>query len=315
MRIAVYGAGGVGGYFGGRLAQAGAEVHLIARGAHLRSLRERGLRVRSVKGDFEVQVSATDDPADVGSCDFVLFCVKSFDTDTAAARLGPLIGEDTAVLSLQNGVENEERIARAVGGEHVMGGAAFIFAEIAEPGVIRHTGGPASITFGELDGRTSERAKRLLACCEQAGLGAELSASIKTVLWAKLAFICAQAGMTAAVRLPIGEIRTAAAAWAAFGRLVAEVCAVAEADGTPVPQAAQERAMALAQAAEPGTFSSLHDDLVAGRRMELEALHGFVVRRAAQHGLAVPMSEAVYAILQPWAMHNQTSGDGPLPSH
>jgi 2-dehydropantoate 2-reductase len=125
------------------------------------------------------------------------------------------------------------------------------------------------------------------------------------VLWAKLAFICAHAGLTATVRLPIGDIRTAAATWAAFGRLVSEVCAVAEADGTPVPQAAQERALALAQAAEPGSFSSLHDDLVAGRRMELEALHGFVVRRAAQHGVAVPTSETVYAILQPWAIRNQ----------
>src|SRR5215469_14428374 len=172
VRIAVYGAGGVGGYFGGRLAQAGAEVHFIARGAHLQALRERGLKVRSVKGDFEVQAPATDDPADVGSCDFVLFCVKTFDTEAAAARLGPLVGEGTAVVSLQNGVESEEQLARAVGADHVMGGAAFIFAEIAEPGVIAHTGGPASITFGELDGRASERAKRLLARCQQAGVQA-----------------------------------------------------------------------------------------------------------------------------------------------
>lgn len=305
MRIAVYGTGGIGGYFGGRLAQAGAEVHFIARGANLQALREHGLRVRSVKGDFEVRAPATDDPAEIGPCDFVLFCVKTFDTDAAAARLGPLVSEGSAVVSLQNGVENEDKLARAVGDDHVMGGAAFIFAQIAEPGVIQHVGGPASITFGELDGRASQRAKRLLACCEQAGIEADLSTSIKTVLWAKLAFICAQAGMTAAVRLPIGEIRTAAAAWTAFSRLVAEVCAVAEADGTPVPQAAQERALALAQAAEPGSFSSLHDDLAAGRRMELEALHGFVVRRAAQHGLAVPTSEAVYAILQPWAIRNR----------
>ena len=209
------------------------------------------------------------------------------------------------MVSLQNGVENEEKLVRAVGEDHVMGGAAFIFAEIAEPGVVVHSGGPASITFGEMDGRISERARRLLAWCGQAGLQAELSASIKTVLWAKLAFICAQAGMTAAVRLPIGEIRTVDVAWAAFNRLVAEVCAVAEADGSPVPQAAQDSALALAQAIEPGSFSSLHDDLVAGRRMELEALHGFVVRRAAQHALPVPTLEAVYAILQPWAIRNQ----------
>jgi len=304
-RIAVYGAGGVGGYFGARLAQAGADVHFIARGAHLHALREHGLRVRSVKGDFRVQAQATDDPADIGPCQFVLFCVKTFDTDAAAARLGPLLGDGTAVVSLQNGSRTRRKLARAIGEEHVMGGAAFIFAEIAEPGVIVHSGGPASITFGELDGRTSPRAQRLLAWCERAGFDAELSASIKTVLWAKLAFICAQAGMTAAVRLPIGEIRTVEVAWAAFSRLVAEVCAVAEADGSPVPQAAQDSALTLAQAIEPGSFSSLHDDLVAGRRMELEALHGFVVRRAAQHGLAVPMSDAVYAMLQPWAVRNQ----------
>jgi 2-dehydropantoate 2-reductase len=305
MRIAVYGAGGVGGYFGGRLARVGAEVHFIARGAHLQALQEDGLRVRSVKGDFAVRVLATDDPADIGLCDYVLFCVKAFDTDAAAARLGPLVGETTAVVSLQNGVDNEEKLARAVGQDHVMGGAAFIFAGIAEPGVIVHTGGPTSITFGELDGQVTERAQRLLACCQQAGFEAELSPSIKTVLWAKLAFICAQAGMTAAVRLPIGEIRTVDAAWAAFQRLVAEVAAVAEADGNPVPPSAQQQAMTMAQAVEPGSFSSLHDDLVAGRRMELEALHGFVVRRATEHGVAVPMSEAVYAILKPWAVRNQ----------
>jgi 2-dehydropantoate 2-reductase len=305
MRIAVYGAGGVGGYFGGRLAQAGADVHLIARGAHLEALRTQGLRVRSVKGDFAVRVPATDDPADIGPCDYVLFCVKAFDTEPAAARLGPLVGDATAVMSLQNGVDNEEKLARAVGQDHVMGGAAFIFAGVAEPGVILHTGGPTSITFGELDGQVTERARRLLECCQQAGFGAELSASIKTVLWAKLAFICAQAGMTAAVRLPIGEIRTVDAAWAAFGRLVAEVVAVAEADGTLVPSAAQQRALTMAQSVEPGSFSSLHDDLVAGRRMELEALHGLVVRRAAEHGVPVPMTEAVYAILKPWAIRNQ----------
>ncbi len=308
MRIAVYGAGGVGGYFGGRLAQAGADVHLVARGAHLQALREHGLRVQSVKGDFTVRVPATDDPAAIGPCDYVLFCVKAFDTDPAAARLGPLLGDDTAVVSLQNGVDNEDKLARAVGGRHVMGGAAFLFAGIGGPGVIVHTGGPASITFGELDGQASQRTQRLLACCRQAGFGAELSQRIRTVLWAKLAFICAQAGMTAAVRLPVGEIRAVDAAWAAFGRLVAEVAAVAEAEGYPLPPAAQERALTMAQAVEPGSFSSLHDDLVAGRRMELEALHGFVVRRAAEHGVPVPMSEAVYAILKPWALRNQRAG-------
>ena len=308
MRIAVYGAGGVGGYFGGRLAQAGSDVHFIDRGAHLQALREHGLRVQSVRGDFAVQVPATDDPAEVGPCDYVLFCVKAFNTEAAAARLGPLLGEGTAVLSLQNGVDNEEKLAQAIGPDDVMGGAAFIFAGKAAPGVVMHTGGPTSITFGELDGQISERGQRLLACCQRAGFGAELSESIKTVLWAKFAFICAQAGMTAAVRLPIGEVRTVDAAWAGFQRLIAEVAAVAKADGSPISAAAQERALTLAQSVEPGSFSSLHDDLVAGRRMELEALHGLVVRRAAEHGVPVPMSEAIYAILKPWALRNEPAG-------
>ena len=255
-----------------------------------------------------MRLPASDDPAEIGPCDDVLFCVKAFDTEPAAARLGPLLGDDTAVLSLQNGVDNEEKLARAIGQEHVMGGAAFIFAGIAEPGVILHTGGPTSISFGELDGRLTDRAQRLLACCQRAGFDAELSPAIRTVLWAKLAFICAQAGMTAAVRLPIGEIRTVDAAWEAFQRLVAEVCMVAEADGVPVPAAARQRALTLGQSVEAGSFSSLHDDLVAGRPMELEALHGFVVRRAAERGVPVPTSQAIYAILKPWAARNQRSG-------
>jgi 2-dehydropantoate 2-reductase len=304
MRVAVYGPGGVGGYFGGRLAQAGAEVQLIARGAHLDALRRHGLRVRSVAGDFAVDVTATDDPADVGACDYVLFCVKSYDTESAAARLAPLLGERTAVVSLQNGVDNEEKLAAAVGPQHVLGGAAFIFAGIGEPGVVVHTGGPTSITFGELDGQRTERARHLLEACRAAGFGAELSSDISAVLWGKLAFICAQAGMTAAVRLPIGEIRSADAGWSAFRAIVEEVSAVAAAEGHALPDAAVERALDLGRHVEPTSFSSLHDDLVAGRRMELEALHGVVVRRAGRHGVAVPMTTAVYAVLQPWALRN-----------
>ncbi|HKF00117.1 MAG TPA: 2-dehydropantoate 2-reductase [Actinomycetes bacterium] len=305
MRIAVYGAGGVGGYFGGRLAQSGTEVHFIARGAHLAALREHGLRVRSVKGDFSVPAPATDDPSEIGACDAVLVCVKAFDTEAVAARLGPLLHEGTAVVTLQNGVDNEDKLARVIGGRHVLGGAAYIFAGITAPGVITHTGGPTTITFGELDGHDGERTRQLLERCRRAGFGAEISSDIRTVLWAKLAFICALAGMTATVRLPIGELRGVDAAWAAFRQLVDEVSEVAAAERHPLPPPVRERALATARALEPGGRSSLHDDLVAGRRMELETLHGFVVRRAAEHGLAVPMHEAVYAMLKPWAVRNE----------
>lgn len=304
MRVAVVGAGGVGGYFGGRLAQVGEDVHFLARGAHLRAIRERGLRVRSIRGDFEVRAQATDDPDQIGPSDYVLFCVKSFDTREAASKLPPLLQAGTAVISLQNGIDNEEAIAEEIGWDHVMGGVAFIFSSIAEPGVIQDTGGPARIAFGELDGRESERGARLLETFQAAGVDAQLSSTIRQVLWNKLAFICAQAGMTAATGLPIGEIREAPEAWAMFRRVVEEVGAVAAAEGVELGEGAVDRHVQFAEKLEPGSRSSLHHDKTTGRRMELDALHGTVVRLARKHGLPAPASEAIYAILEPWAARN-----------
>jgi 2-dehydropantoate 2-reductase len=307
MKLAVYGPGGIGGYFGGRMALAGADVHLIARGSHLEALQRRGLKVTSPNGDFEVNLPASGEPSDIGPCDYVLFCVKSFDTDDAASRLGPLIGDATAVISFQNGVDNEERIARAVGSGHVMGGAAYIFSRVVEPGVVAHTGGPARIVFGEMDGSISDRAKRFLDLCERANIDAALSDHMGRVLWDKFAFICAQAGMTAAVRLPIGEVRAVTESLAAFKRIVEEVCAVAAADGIELPADSPDRHARFAESLEPSGYSSLYDDLTNGRRMEVEALHGTIVRRARRHGIPVPVSETIYAILKPWAVHNEAA--------
>jgi 2-dehydropantoate 2-reductase len=307
VRLAVYGTGGVGGYFGGRLALAGADVHLLARGAHLEALRTRGLRVTSPKGDFQAHIPASDDPADVGQCDYVLFSVKSFDTDAAAARLHPLIGDGTAIISFQNGIDNEERITRAVGQEHVMGGAAYIFSKIIEAGVVAHTGGPARLVFGEMDGSASERAQHFLDLCRKADVDAQLSDDIVRVLWDKFAFICAQAGLTAAVRLPIGAVRTVGESWDAFRRVVEEVCAVAAAEGIELPDDTGDRHATFAESLEPTGYSSLYDDLTHGRRMELEALHGTVVRRARRHDIPVPVSETIYAILRPWAVRNEAA--------
>lgn len=235
----------------------------------------------------------------------MLFCVKSFDTQEVAGRLGPLIGEATAVLSLQNGVDNEEKIATSIGWERVLGGAAFIFSTIARPGVIHHTGGPARIVFGEMDGSRTARSERLLGLFANAGVDAEISADIRSVLWNKFAFICAQAGMTAAVRLPIGEIRDVPESWAMFRRIVEEVGEVGAAETVDIGPDAVDRHVSFAQGLEAGGTSSLHHDLTHDRRMELEALHGTVVRLARKHGIAVPMSEAVYAILRPWAVRNE----------
>ncbi|MFB6252870.1 MAG: ketopantoate reductase family protein [Halobellus sp.] len=306
MKIAVYGAGGVGGYLGGRLAEAGADVHLIARGGHLEALREDGLRVESVAGDFAVDVPVTDDPADVGPCEYVLFTVKSYDTEAAARDLNPLVGEDTAVLSLQNGVDNERLIADEVGREHVLGGVAYIFSTIAEPGVIDHTGGPTSFTVGELDGSHSERVERFVEWCERAdGVSAEASTSIRAELWEKTAFICAHAGMTAATRLPLGDVRAHAESWEMYRQLFEEVCRVGRAAGVDLTDETVTEWMEFAEGLEGDSYSSLHYDLTQEKPMELDGLHGAVIRRAREHNVTVSMNEAIYAILRPWAARNE----------
>jgi 2-dehydropantoate 2-reductase len=305
VRIAVVGAGGVGCYFGGRLARAGGDVHLLARGRHLRAIRDHGLRISGARGEFAVALPATDDPADIGPSDIVLFCVKSYDTEAAVGLLPPLLHPTTAVVSLQNGIDSDEKIAARVGPEHVMGGAAFIFASVVEPGVVHDAGGPGSLVFGELDGSTSARGEALLAMCEKAGIPAELVTDIRVRLWDKFAFICAQAGMTACTRLPIGEVRAIPETWAMFRKIVDEVVALGAAEGVGLPSETGPKIARFAQALPAGGFSSLYHDLVGGRRLELEALHGFVVQRSRAHGLAAPMSEAVYALLKPHAVPAQ----------
>ncbi|MGH8872887.1 MAG: ketopantoate reductase family protein [Acidimicrobiia bacterium] len=304
MRLAVVGAGGVGGYFGGRLSNAGHEVVVVARGSHLEAIGEAGLRVRSIFGDFTAHPPVSDEPADFGPCDAVLFSVKSFDTEQAVGRIAPLIGPDTVVVSLQNGIDNEEKIAAALGESHVAGGAAFIFSSIVEPGLIAHTGGPARLLFGEMNGDRTPRIERLLDACRAAGIDSDIPSNIHTVLWTKFAFICATAGMTAAVRLPLGDIRASADSWAMFRCILEEVVSVARAEDVPFPDGLVEEQIEFALSLPTDAYSSLHHDLVEGRRMELDALHGTLVRRAAKHGIPVPANEAIFAILRPWEQRN-----------
>lgn len=301
------GAGGVGGYVGGRLVEAGVDVSFLARGSHLAALRADGLRVRSIRGDFHVPVHATDDPAEIGGADHVLVTVKSYDTDAVATMLPALMVDDTAVISLQNGVDNEERLAAAVGAEHVVGGTAYIFATIAAPGVIEHTGGPARLVLGEWPAGRSRRVGELVATLQDARVDAEETDDVRRELWSKFAFICAQAGATAAVRLPIGEIRSHPASRQLFADLAGEVCAVAAAEGVALPPEMVDRALEMADRVDPHSFSSLHHDLVHGRRMELEALLGEVVRRGEQLRVDVPVSQAIYGVLQPWAALAESS--------
>ena len=308
MKFAVFGAGGVGGYLGARLADAGHEVHLIARGEHLAAIRSEGLRVESVFGDTTVDPPATDDPAEIGPCDYVLFCVKAYDTREAAGDLDPLLDENAAVVSFQNGVDNERWLAEAIGEERVIGGVAYVFSTIEGPGVVAHTGGPARFVYGELDGRRTDRIEALdRALSESEGIEAVLADDVRAELWRKFAFICAQAGMTATTRLPVGEIRETDASWGMYRRIMEEVCAVARAEGVDLPETTVDEWLEFARDLDPGMYSSLHYDLTHDNRLELDALHGSVVRHANDVGVDAPMNEAVYAILRPWADRNVDS--------
>lgn len=301
MRIAVIGAGGVGGYFGGRLAQSGADVHFLARGRHLEAMQADGLEIRSRFGDATVPVQAHGSATEIGPCDTVLFCVKSYDTESAGAHLPHLMHEDTAVVSLQNGVDNQQKLAAVVGRDHILGGLALIFAILEEPGVVTHSGGPARVLFGELDGSGSERSAVLLRAFHSAGVDAVESPTIVTAMWKKYAFLCALAGLTAGTRLPLGEVRDCPVTWDLFRSVVEEVFAVARAEGVVVAEDAVEERVQFAAGVEGQSYSSLHHDLVSGNRMELEALHGMVVRLGDQHGVPTPACRAIYALLQPHA--------------
>ncbi|WP_436922907.1 2-dehydropantoate 2-reductase [Halosimplex amylolyticum] len=302
MTFAIFGAGGVGAYLGARLADAGHDVHLVARGDHLAALQTDGLRVESVAGDTAVDLPATDDPADVGPVDHVLFTVKAHDTRDAAADLDPLLGPETTVVSFQNGIDNERWIAEEVGDGHVVGGVAYIFSTIESPGVVAHTGGPARFVYGELDGSRTDRIEALhdaLSACE--GVEAVLADDIRVELWRKFAFICAHSGMTAATRKPIGRIRESPDSWAMYRRIVEEVVAVAQAEGIDLPDETAAEWVDFARDLDPEMYSSLHYDLTHGKRLELDALNGSVVRHAVDAGVDVPMNEAITGILRPWA--------------
>ncbi len=299
MKIAVMGSGGIGGYFGGLLARAGEDVTFIARGAHLEAIRRHGLRVNSVAGDFHVQARATDDPRSVGRADLVLFCVKGYDTEAAGVQIRPLVGHASVVLCLLNGVDNVQKLAAILGEGPVMAGVVHILSTISAPGVISQTGGPRSLRFGELDGRVTARAERILAVLKGAGINAEVSSQIQVDLWEKFLFICAQGGVTALTGLGIGEILACPETAALYRGVMEEVAAVARARGVPLPADAVDRAIAFARGLQPGMRSSLAHDLRQGNRLELETLSGCVVRYGRGAGVPTPLNFAIYASLKP----------------
>jgi 2-dehydropantoate 2-reductase len=301
VHIVVMGSGGVGGYFGAKLLRGGADVTMVARGPHLETIRRTGLAIRStVEGDCVVRPAAVERLEGVARADAVIFCVKSFDTEDAAARLWSVLGPDTPVLSLQNGVDNEDTIDGVLGVGRALGGVAQVFATIESPGVIRHQAA-GRIIFGEMDGRLSERAERLREAFARAEVPVELSADIRRALWEKYILICAVAGTTALTREPLGVIRDTPPTWQLFRTIVAEVTALARAAGVDVPADIVDQTMKFAQGIAPGSRASLAQDLLQGRRLELEALHGHAARLGERLGVPTPAVFAVYAALAPHA--------------
>ena len=301
MKVAVVGSGGVGGYFGARLAAAGADVAFVARGAHLDALRSRGLTLESPFGDLHLEhVNATADPASVGAVDVVFFTVKMYDTDAAGALLQPLIGPDTVVVTLQNGVESVGMLTAAVGRSHVAGGVAHIFAIIAEPGVIRHTALDL-IIVGELDGTKTDRLEKLHALARQAGFKCKLSDQIEMEIWLKFVRLSAFSGMTAVTRSTLGVIREDPDLFAMLQAAVMEGMALAHAEGVQFPPNALADMFAHMASMPPQTKSSMLVDLERGRRLELPWLSGAVTRLGEEHGVATPIHRFITTVLSPFA--------------
>jgi 2-dehydropantoate 2-reductase len=307
MRIAVFGTGGVGGYFGARLAASGAEVRFLARGEHLRTIREQGLRVRSANGNLHIHpAQATDDAAAIGPVDWVLLTVKLYATDAAIAALPTLLGSKSAVVSLQNGVTAAASLAAAVGGERVAGGTTYIMSTIAEPGIIHHVGTLAKLVLGEFDRRRTARLEALVAACERAGIDVRISDDISLDIWTKFTFLAAVSGVTTLARLPLGPLRQDADARAMLRAAFAEAAAVAGAQGIPLPEDLVARHLATVDSLAAEMGSSMLHDLLHGRHLELPWLSGTVVRLGREAGVPTPTHAAIWA-----AMKLHANGAGP----
>jgi len=310
MHIVVMGSGGTGGYFGAKLARAGEDVTFVARGAHLQAIRAEGLRVRSTPdGEWTVKSRAVETLDGEPPADIVLFCVKSFDTEGAAVAIKPVIGPDTGVLSIQNGVDNEDKLDRILGAQHVLGGMAQVFATLDGPGVIRHVA-LGRIVFGEMDGRDTARARDFLAACQRAQIPCEISGHAVRTLWEKYVFLTAHAGMTALTRCPAGTLRRIPEARAMYRRLMEEMTALGRASGITLADDYVEQSLRLLDGMAEHFYSSLHFDLTNGKRLELDALHGHAVRLGERYGIATPTLFAVYAALLPYR-----DGPPPPPGH
>lgn len=304
MKIAIVGSGAVGGFYGALLARQGHDVSFIARGAHLEAIRKHGLRVRGAVGDFSAKGRAESDASLVGEVDLVIFAVKTYDNDTALPMLKPLVGANTAVLTLQNGVDSVDEVAATIGVDRVLGGSTYVATAIAEPGLIEQTGTHRRIVFGEVSGAPAEpsaRVKKIAEAMIAADIHAEPVADARPALWEKFVYLAPFAGFTGAARLPIGPLRELPGFFDLALRACGEVASVARAEGVTLPADLPQRLRVYMDALPASTRSSLLIDLQSGKRIEVESLQGSVVRRAAAKGVDVPIMQTLYSVLKPWA--------------
>jgi 2-dehydropantoate 2-reductase len=301
MRIAVIGTGGIGGPYGASLAKAGADVTFVARGAHLAAMRENGLRIEGDRGETHVRrVQATDDIASIGIVDVVLSCVKLWDVEPAAEQIRPIVGPQTAVIPLQNGVDAAERMIRVLGAESIMGGMAFVTGTIVAPGVIRQTGSYQQMTFAELDGRISERGQHLRNLCEAAGFEGVLSPDIKVPIWQKFILLVPLSGLNALTRLPLGKWREYPDLADLYEAALRETVAVGLAEGVGLPSDSAGKTLAMMRSMPPHHTTSMGNDLLRGNRLELPWFAGKVVELGHRHGIPTPVNGFIYAALKPY---------------
>jgi 2-dehydropantoate 2-reductase len=307
MRIAAMAAGAVGGYFGARMAAAGHDVYFIARGGNLEAMRSNGLRIESVHGDMHLpKPNVTDDPAKVGPVDIVLFAVKLWDTEKAAAQARPLIGPGTRVITLQNGIDSVERVAPVLGVDTTVGGAAYIATTIGAPGVIKHTSSFAMMRFGRRDKRTDAALQAFADAGKAAGIDVAISADIERELWQKFIFLTAMAGSTGALRAPIGAIVADLELRGFFRQLMEEAFAVGKARGVALdPAYIEERMAFVVDKVEPGMKASMAHDLERGNRLELDWLAGKVRELGRALNIPTPASDTVYTVLK---LHRMGAG-------
>ena len=298
MKIAVMGSGGVGGYFGARLALAGNEVSFVARGEHLLAIRERGLHVESPLGNLHVaKPVATDDPKTLGPVDLVLLAVKLWDTEAATNAIAPLVGPETAVVSFQNGVQKDDVLRRILGDQAVMGGVCYIAATIARPGVVRHTGKMQKLVFGEYGQVGSARAAQFLEACQTAGIDAEIDSDIRRTIWEKFVFLVGLSGTTATIRQPIGAIRSHPRTRAFLLDAMREAVAVGRAQGVQLAEDFAEDRLQFCDGLPAEMTSSMHLDLERGNRLEVAWLSGDVVARGKQASIPTPVNRTIYDVL------------------